>query len=107
MGPPTSMRGVTVRLENGDKVLVSSDSTRIFLQLRHGTPTNRTCRSRHPYPVFRNGPQGCLTHLVRIPCKKVVSWAGREEQKMQVVETLAGKGVSTEGDPLALAAMIT
>jgi len=39
MGTPTGVRCVTFRLENGDKVLVYSDSTRIFLQLRHGTPT--------------------------------------------------------------------
>ena len=33
------MRCVTFRLENGDKVLVYSDSTRLFLQLRHVTST--------------------------------------------------------------------
>jgi len=42
MSTPTGMRCVTFRLENGDKVLVYSDSTRIFLQLRHSTPTGPT-----------------------------------------------------------------
>jgi hypothetical protein len=39
MSTPTGMRCVTFRLDNGDKVLVYSDAARIFLQLRHGTPT--------------------------------------------------------------------
>lgn len=39
MSTPAGMRCVTFRLENGDKVLVYSDSTRIFLQLRHATST--------------------------------------------------------------------
>ena len=53
MGTPTGVRCVTFRLENGDKVLVYSDSTRIFLQLRHGTPTGPG-RSRYPRPVFQS-----------------------------------------------------
>jgi hypothetical protein len=36
---PTGMRCVTFRLENGDKVQVYSDSTRIFLRLRREVPT--------------------------------------------------------------------
>ena len=39
MSTPAGMRCVTFRLDNGDKVLVYSDAARIFLQLRHGTPT--------------------------------------------------------------------
>jgi hypothetical protein len=42
MSTPTGMRCVTFRLEHGDKILVYSDSTRIFLQLRHSTPTGPT-----------------------------------------------------------------
>lgn len=39
MATPTGMRCVTFRLENGDKVQVYSDSTRIFLRLRREVPT--------------------------------------------------------------------
>jgi hypothetical protein len=35
------MRCVTFSLENGDKVLVYSDSTRILFQLRHHIPTEK------------------------------------------------------------------
>jgi hypothetical protein len=42
MSTPAGMRCVTFRLENGDKVLVYSDQTHIFLQLRHMTPTGST-----------------------------------------------------------------
>jgi hypothetical protein len=35
------MRCVTFSLENGDKVLVYSDATRMLLQLRHRTPTEQ------------------------------------------------------------------
>lgn len=39
MSTPTGMRCVNLRLENGDRVLVYSDATRIFLQLRQDIPT--------------------------------------------------------------------
>lgn len=42
MSTPAGMRCVTFRLENEDKVLVYSDTTHIFLQLRHSTPTGPT-----------------------------------------------------------------
>jgi hypothetical protein len=42
MGTPSGMRCTTFSLENGDKVLVYSDSSHIFLQLRHSTPTGPT-----------------------------------------------------------------
>jgi hypothetical protein len=41
MTTPPGTRSVTFSLENGNKVLVYSDSTRIFLQLRHNTPTEQ------------------------------------------------------------------
>jgi hypothetical protein len=41
MSTPTGMRCMTFRLENEDKVLVYSDVTHIFLQLRHATPTEQ------------------------------------------------------------------
>ncbi len=50
MTTPPGTRSVTFSLENGDKVLVYSDSTRIFLQLRHNTPTEQDIltSSHHP-----------------------------------------------------------
>lgn len=39
MSTPAGMRHIPFRGENGDVVHIYSDSTRIFLQLRHETPT--------------------------------------------------------------------
>lgn len=39
MSTPAGMRHIPFRVENGDAIHIYSDSTRIFLQLRHETPT--------------------------------------------------------------------
>ena len=41
MVTPAGMRQVTFLMENADKVLVYSDSTHIFLQLRREVPTQQ------------------------------------------------------------------
>ncbi len=45
-----------------------------------------------PYELLRlivlyggNQPKGCLTHIVSIPCKKVVSWE-RYKRKPEVIQ---------------------
>jgi hypothetical protein len=52
MATPPGMRCATFSLENGDKVLVYSDPSRIFLQLRHSTPTGPTEQDILP-PSFK------------------------------------------------------
>lgn len=41
MSNPVGMRSASTVLENGDKVLIYSDPTRILLQLRHQVPTEQ------------------------------------------------------------------
>lgn len=52
MSTPAGMRHIPFRLENGDAVHIYSDSTRIFLQLRHETPTGPSDQDFLP-PSFK------------------------------------------------------
>lgn len=83
MGTPSGMRCVTVALENGDKVLLYSDSVHIFLQLRHLTPTEQDILAssfKVAVPLTDSEALAVASHLLSVVASRLKASSGREDE---------------------------
>lgn len=83
MGTPSGMRCMTVALENGDKVLLYSDSVHLFLQLRHCMPTEQDILApsfKVAVPLTDSEALAVASHLLSVVANRLKTPSGREDE---------------------------